>query len=69
MNGFFWTSGHLGWGVFAFVAFTGLWCLLADLVWRLRSVRIGRLMVAMLIGWIIGVGLILWGFSLGVPQG
>jgi hypothetical protein len=64
MNAFFWTSGHLGWGIFAFVVFTGLWCLLTDLAWRLRNVRIGRLAFAMSIGWIIGVGLILLGFYL-----
>ncbi len=62
MNGFFWTSGHLGWGIFSLVVFTGLWWLLSDLVWRLRSVRIARLAVAMSVGWIIGVGLILLGF-------
>ena len=66
MNGFFWTSGHLGWDIFALVVFTGLWWLLSDLVWRLRNVRIGRLAVAMSIGWTIGVGLILLGFYLGV---
>lgn len=65
MNGFFWTSGHLGWGIFPLVVFTGLWVLLSDLVWRLKNVRIGRLAVAMLIGWSIGVGLILLGFYLG----
>jgi hypothetical protein len=65
MNGFFWTSGHLGWGIFALVVFTGLWFLLSDLVWRLSSIKIGRLATAMAIGWIIGVGLILLGFYLG----
>ena len=65
MNGFFWTSGHLGWGIFALVVFTGLWTLLSDLVWRLKNVRIGRLAVAMSIGWIMGAGLILLGFYLG----
>jgi hypothetical protein len=65
MNGFFWTSGHLGWGIFALVVFTGLWCLLSDLVWRLSSIKIGRLAAAMTTGWIIGVGLILLGFYLG----
>jgi hypothetical protein len=64
MNGFFWTSGHLGWGIFALAVFTGLWWLLSDLVWRLSNVRIGRLAVAMLIGWVIGVGLILLRFYL-----
>jgi hypothetical protein len=65
MNGFFWTSGHLGWGIFALVVFTGLWCLLSDLVWRLSGIKIGRLAAAMTTGWIIGVGLILLGFYLG----
>ncbi|MEO9089790.1 MAG: hypothetical protein ABI247_05605 [Rhodanobacter sp.] len=65
MNDFFWTSGHLGWGIFALVVFTGLCCLLCDLVWRLTSVKIGRLAIAMSIGWIIGGGLILLGFYLG----
>lgn len=65
MNSFFWASGHLGWGIFALVVFTGLWCLLSDLVWRLSSVRIVRLAVAVLAGWLIGVGLILLGFYLG----
>ena len=65
MNGFFWTCGHLGWGFFAFAVFTSLWWLLTDLVWRLRSIRIGLLVVAMSIGWIIGVGLILLGVYLG----
>ena len=62
MNGFFWASGHLGWGIFALVAFTGLWWLLSDLVWRLKNVRFGRLAVLVSIGWIIGVGLIFIGF-------
>jgi hypothetical protein len=65
MSGFFWTSGHLGWGIFAIVVFTGLWWLLADLVWRLKSVRIRQLAVTMLIGWMVGVGLIVLGVYLG----
>ena len=64
MNGFLWTSGHLGWGVFALAVFTGLWWLLCDLVWRLTSVRIGRLAGAMAVGWLVGVGLILLGVYL-----
>ena len=62
MNGFFWTAGHLGWGVFSLLVFTGLWCLLFDLIWRLKSARISQLAVPMSIGWIIGAGLILLGF-------
>lgn len=65
MNGFFWTSGHLGWGIFALAVFTGLWWLLSDLVWRLSRVRIGRLAMAMSTGWIIGAGLISLGFYFG----
>ena len=42
--------------------FTGLWCLLFDVVWRMKSVRIGRLAVAMSAGWVAGVALILLGF-------
>jgi len=65
MNGLSWASGHLDWGIFALIVFTGLWWLLSDLVWRLKSVRIGRLAVTMSIGWIAGIGLILLGFYLG----
>ena len=65
MNEFFWTSGHLGWGIFALAMFTGLWALLADLIWRLRNMRIGRLAAAMSAGWIIGSALILLCFQLG----
>jgi predicted membrane channel-forming protein YqfA (hemolysin III family) len=64
MNEFFWTSGHLGWGIFALVVFTALWGLFSDLVWRSRNVRIGKLAVAMSIGWIVGVGVIFLGFYL-----
>lgn len=66
MNGFFWSSGHLGWGVFALVVLTGLWWLVSDLVWRLKTVRIGKLALGMLSVWLIGVGAILVGFYLGV---
>jgi len=65
MNDFLWSSGHLGWGVFALAVFTGLWWLLSDLCWRLQSIRIGRLMVALITGWAIGVALVLLGFLIG----
>jgi len=64
MTGFFWTSGHLGWGIFAIAVFTGLWFLLADMVWRMRSIRIQRLAVEMSIGWAIGTCLIVLMFYL-----
>ncbi|NII11149.1 hypothetical protein [Oleiagrimonas sp. C23AA] len=59
MSSFLWTSGHLGWGVFAIVVFSGIWLLLADLYWRLRTTRISRFLLALAVGWVIGVGLIM----------
>lgn len=64
MNDFFWSSGHLGWGIFALLSFSALWWLLCDLVWRSTSLKIGPLAAAMLGGWMMGGGLILLGFSL-----
>lgn len=64
MSGFFWTSGHLGWGIFALIVFTGLWWLLADVYWRLKNTRIGGLVIAMGVGWLIGAGLIVLAFYL-----
>ncbi|HLI18832.1 MAG TPA: hypothetical protein VKV22_11265 [Rhodanobacteraceae bacterium] len=58
MNGFFWTSGHLGWGIFAAAVFTGLWILLADIYWRLRRTRMVRLLVMVASSWLVGIGLI-----------
>jgi len=66
MNAFWWTSGHLGWGVFALAAFTGIWGLFFDLCWRLLAIRIGRLWALMTIGWMLGIGCILFGFYLAV---
>ncbi|UJJ57579.1 hypothetical protein [Rhodanobacter denitrificans] len=64
MNDFLWSSGHLGWGVFALAVFTGLWWLLSDLYWRLQNIRISRLLVTLAIGWAIGAGLILLSFRI-----
>ena len=64
MNVFWWTSGHLGWGVFSLAAFTGIWWLFFDLCWRLLAIRIGRLLALMAIGWMLGIGCILFGFYL-----
>jgi len=64
VSDFFWTSGHLGWGVFALAVFTGLWWLLTDLCWRLRNARIGPLLLAMSIGWMAGAGSILLVFCI-----
>ncbi len=62
MSSFFWTSDHLGWGIFALVVFTCFWLLLSDLFWRLRSIKIDRLLAAMCTGWVIGLALIVLGF-------
>lgn len=64
MNGFLWTSGHLGWGIFAVAVFTGLWILLSDLYWRVKRTRVARLLAAVAIGWLAGTGLIVLGFFL-----
>lgn len=58
MSEFLWSAGHLGWGVFALLVFTGLWVLLGDLVWRLRKIAIARFAATMFVGWLIGVALI-----------
>lgn len=67
MSDFFWTSGHLGWGLFAAIVFSGLWLLLSDLVWRLTAIRIVRLSVAASATWLIGIALIVAGFHLAAP--
>jgi hypothetical protein len=64
MNGFLWTSGHLGWGIFAAAVFTGLWVLLADVYWRLKSTRMASLVAMAAAGWTAGVGLIVLVFCL-----
>ena len=64
MSGFFWASGHPGWGIFALVVFTGVWWLLIDLVWRLKATRVVGLALAASGGWLLGIGLITLGFCL-----
>lgn len=59
MTAFFWSAGHLGWGFFALLVFSGLWWLAYDLVWRLRDMPGARLATRMGAGWIVGVALIL----------
>jgi riboflavin transporter FmnP len=58
MNEFLWASGHLGWGIFAAVVVTGLWVLLADVYWRLKSTRMASLLGMAAAGWVLGVGVI-----------
>lgn len=59
MSAFFWTSGHLGWGLFAMSVFTGLWWLSCDVYWRVQRTSIRRLLVTLALGWMIGALLIL----------
>lgn len=61
MSGFFWTSGHLGWGMFALVVFTALWVLAGDAWWRLKATRAGTLAVMLGGGWLVGAALIVLG--------
>jgi hypothetical protein len=49
---FFWTSGHLGWGVFTLAAFTMLWILVLDVLWRVTRIRFVRLLAAMCVAWV-----------------
>jgi len=64
MSGFLWMSGHLGWGIFAAAVFTGLWVLLVDVYWRLKSTRMASLVGMAAAGWAIGTGLIVLLFCL-----
>ncbi len=65
MSAFLWASGHLGWGLFALAVFTGLWWLLADLYWRMKTVPGTRQLATVAAGWLAGAGLIVLGFFLG----
>ena len=58
MSGFLWASGHLGWGIFAVAVFTGLWVLLTDVYWRLKSTRMASLVARAAAGWVVGAGAI-----------
>lgn len=62
MSGFLWTSGHLGWGLFALLVFSGLWLQVSDLVWRQKKFRMARFLLIMSIGWILAAILIVLGF-------
>ena len=59
MSGFFWSSGHLGWGVFSILIFSGVWLLVCDLAWRLWSTRAARLIAVSATLWVIGIVAIL----------
>lgn len=59
MTAFFWSSGHIGWGLFATLAISGLWLLSLDLVWRLCNISIRRLLLWMGGVWVLGIAIIL----------
>lgn len=67
MSAFFWSSGQFGWGLFALLVFSGLWLLLTDLVWRLKTLAFRRLLAMTGAGWCVGVALIVLLFGLGRP--
>lgn len=58
MSAFFWASGHLGWGFFAVLVFSGVWLLVVDYAWRLKNVAIRKLLAVMGGCWLLGVALI-----------
>lgn len=59
MSGFFWSSGHLSWGLFFILVYSAVCWLAGDVAWRL--VTVGTMRLAALFGacWLLGVGLIL----------
>lgn len=67
MSNFFWASDHLGWGVFAVIVFTAVWWLLADVVWRLTTVRIVTLAALAAGTWLSAVGVIVAAYYFGGP--
>lgn len=60
MNSFFWVSGHIGWLFFAILVFSGLWLLLSDLIWRMKSARSGRIPAVMCALWAVVVAVMVW---------
>lgn len=59
MSELLWRSGHLGWGLFSLLVFSGAWLLLADMVWRLKRIAIRRLLAIMATAWVVGAALVL----------
>lgn len=55
MSPFFWTSGHLGWGIFSALIFSGVWLLMGDIAWRLWTTRVARLIAVLATSWTIGI--------------
>jgi hypothetical protein len=58
MSEFFWSSGHLGWGFFSILVYSGMCIIAADLVWRLTAVSIRRLVPIVAACWVTGVALL-----------
>lgn len=60
MSSFFWASDHVGWLFFAILVFSGLWLLLSDLIWRMKSARSGRIAAVMCALWAVVVVVMIW---------
>lgn len=61
MTQFFWSSGHLGWAFFLLLVYSGVCVLASDLAWRFIKTSGRNLAAAIVVGWLIGVALILSG--------
>lgn len=55
----FYHDGHIGWLLFAAVVYTGVCILAADYAWRRLTMSGARLAVLVLMGWAIGLGVII----------
>lgn len=55
MNAFFWTAGHLGWGIFLALVYSFACVLVGDFVWRLVTVRGRTLLAALGAIWVLGI--------------
>lgn len=64
MSSWLWSSGHLDWGIFSLLVFSGLWWLVGDFVWRVTNTRVRCLVVALAGGWLVGAACIVLGFWL-----
>jgi hypothetical protein len=55
MMTFFWSSGHIGWPLFAVIVFSVLILLATDIVWRMLRIQVRRLLCLTALFWVIGV--------------
>lgn len=55
MSAFFWSAGHLGWGVFLMLVYSCACLLVGDLVWRLVTLRARTLVAVLGLAWVLGI--------------